>query len=421
MPKLQAIGGAEHRPASPAILLFDENGNCTRANDQAARITSTGRDELVGRYISDVLAWDGHEVAEALRRCINADEPEGCCREVSWTASGEVRRGLACLVPLRQGKVMGVTLVLLPVGDSTSQAEIAPEWRELYRSLVEATGLGVVRLNREGRRTFVSDYAAEFVGRSKEEMLRGWFGDAMLPKDRKKALEVMERTFQTGKTVRGFVTQYLVRGQMGHLLLNWSPIRDERGNVVEVHVVGTDVTELVRMQRKLELYSVEVGKAHEAERLNLSRLIHDDSVQSLLGVSRLLGSVMTQHRRELPQAVLGKLEEMRGLLSTQVESLRGLSLILRPPILDKMGLDAAVRWLTRTVCDAHGIEGKVVIGGGWIRCSPDLELPLFRIIQEAVNNAVRHGHPRSIEISMDIADGWLRVSVHDDGQGFDNA
>ena len=191
--------------------------------------------------------------------------------------------------------------------------------------------------------------------------------------------------------------------------------------MVEVHVVGTDVTELVRMQRKLELYSVEVQKAHEAERLNLSRLIHDDSVQSLLGVSRLLGSVMTQHRRELPQAVLGKLEEMRGILSTQVESLRGLSLILRPPILDKMGLDAAVRWLTRTVCDAHGIEGKVVIGGGWIRCSPDLELPLFRIIQEAVNNAVRHGHPRSIEISMDIAEGWLRVSIHDDGQGFDNA
>ena len=48
MPTLQATGGAEHRPASPAILLFDENGNCTRANDQAARITSTGRDELVG-------------------------------------------------------------------------------------------------------------------------------------------------------------------------------------------------------------------------------------------------------------------------------------------------------------------------------------------------------------------------------------
>jgi len=113
-----------------------------------------------------------------------------------------------------------------------------------------------------------------------------------------------------------------------------------------------------------------------------------------------------------------RLEQARALALDQVQALRRLSMSLRPALLDRMGLDAAVRWLVRETCQNNGVKGSVHIGEGWRRLSPEVEVRLFRIVQEAVNNAVRHGRPSSLHVAMEIAGDGLTVTITDDGGGF---
>jgi PAS domain S-box-containing protein len=278
-------------------------------------------------------------------------------------------------------------------------------------------GGSVIRVNREGRRTFVSDHTAEFSGRPKEEVLSGRFGDTMVPEDRERAWALLMETFRTGAPVSGFVSRQLIRGEERHIMANWAAIKDGDGKIVEVQTTSFDVTEQVRLREQLELYVARMRRAQEEERLAVSRFLHDDTIQALLLVALAVGEVISEGRVEGHDK--RTLQRCATTLQDQVEALRRFSMGLRPAILDRMGLDAAIEWFVRETCEAKGVEGVVHIREGWRRLKPSVEVRLFRIVQEAVNNAVRHGSPRKVEVSLVLLDGQLELEVKDDGVGFE--
>lgn len=401
-----------------AVALFDRDGRRIFVNDHAVRLSGMSREELLKGRLGDNLVLEDREKAlEAFQKCVTTGEPvRGLV--LRGEGQGQTRYESGNLAPLRnaRGEIIGVQATFMEITDFVKAQECLRRSQELYRTLVEAAGCVVMRANREGRRTFVSDYSTEIHGRSKEELLSGRFGDSLVPEEREGAWELLRQTFQTGEPVRGRVTRHLIQGQVRYFSSNWMPIRDANGNVVEIQTTSTDITEQVMLRQQLELYSSRMRRAQEDERLSISQFLHDDTIQTLLAISHTIQALLAQE--EVVERVREKMEQIRRVLLDQVEALRRLTVSLRPAILDQMGLEVALRWFVRQMCQARGIESVVRIGGGWKRLSPTVEVRLFRIVQEAVNNAVRHGAPRKVEVSLNTTDGRLDLMVRDDGQGF---
>jgi signal transduction histidine kinase len=178
-----------------------------------------------------------------------------------------------------------------------------------------------------------------------------------------------------------------------------------------------DITEQVRMREQLRLYSARIRKAQEEERTAISRVLHDETIQSLTAVGLRLDTIMAEH--DLPQPVMGEIESLANILLDQSDALRRLCMGLRPAMLDRMGLGVAIEWLVRRTCAENAVAGTVRIGEGLRRLNANVEIRLFRIAQEAVNNAVRHARAKRVEVSLGINNGHLELEVGDDGIGFD--
>jgi signal transduction histidine kinase len=157
--------------------------------------------------------------------------------------------------------------------------------------------------------------------------------------------------------------------------------------------------------------------AKEEERLAISRELHDDLGQSLTAAKLNLQLL----RRQKGSATgLVRLDDTVGMLDSMIGRVRTISLALRPPLLDEAGLVPALELYLDAIAERSGIDihldaaGAVPDGD-----TPAMRLTVFRIVQEAVNNALRHAEARTIDVRMRRDEDGLRVEIQDDGIGFD--
>ncbi len=159
--------------------------------------------------------------------------------------------------------------------------------------------------------------------------------------------------------------------------------------------------------------SVEV---QENERHRIARELHDQVGQSLailqLGLSRLQKTAPTKQAA----ATLSQVREMALEALSQV---RNLSLDLRPGMLDDAGLVSTLREYAQRFAERAGIAVEVAAGDWQSRLSPELEVTVFRVVQEAMTNVAKHAGAARVRIGVDRAPDALEVSVHDDGKGFE--
>lgn len=153
----------------------------------------------------------------------------------------------------------------------------------------------------------------------------------------------------------------------------------------------------------------------ESERRRISRELHDQIGQSLTAVKIRLQSLLL--RPDAP-AQVPLVEEGIQIVDAAISQVRDLSLDLRPPQLDDLGLIAALRWyLDRQAAAQVAVRFDADLAGE--EPDPDLQAACFRIVQEAVTNALRHAHAREIRVLVRAVDGQLWIIVGDDGRGFD--
>ena len=107
------------------------------------------------------------------------------------------------------------------------------------------------------------------------------------------------------------------------------------------------------------------------------------------------------------------------MVDSLIEDTRRLILDLRPMILDDLGLVPAIRWYADSRLGEVGIETTLQVDGVGVRPLPHVETALFRIVQEAVNNVVRHAEARKVGINILSTEGSVRIVLSDDGNGFD--
>jgi signal transduction histidine kinase len=159
--------------------------------------------------------------------------------------------------------------------------------------------------------------------------------------------------------------------------------------------------------------------AAEEERKRLARELHDQTGQQLTALIAGLGALESC----APDAsCANKLLELRNLASRTLSEVHAVSVALRPSVLDDLGLVAAIRRRLETEAARFGVTTDLhVVNFDGARLPPETELAFYRIVQEALTNAIRHGAARSISILLQRRENRVLLVVEDDGHGFDPA
>jgi signal transduction histidine kinase len=162
-------------------------------------------------------------------------------------------------------------------------------------------------------------------------------------------------------------------------------------------------------QVRAAAYAAQVIQAQEEERRRLAHWLHDDPLQALILASRQLEAGGPGHTAK----------ETKELVDSVAVTLRSISQSLRPPILDDLGLRAGIRRLVEDFGRRSGIQASFESEGAERRLDPNVELNLYRIAQEALNNVEKHAAARVVRVRLEFGRERVRLSVGDDGIGFE--
>ena len=154
----------------------------------------------------------------------------------------------------------------------------------------------------------------------------------------------------------------------------------------------------------------------ELERKHLARELHDDTIQDLLGLNYQLEEIASLASDN--QELVTELNDVRQSIRQLVMNIRSICGDLRPPTIDSLGLGAALASYTRSWSERSGITVHLNLAKNLGRFSETIELSIFRIVQESLNNIWKHAHASQVQIGLAYASRrMLRVSVGDDGVG----
>ncbi|MGQ4584440.1 ATP-binding protein [Lysobacter sp. F60174L2] len=170
-------------------------------------------------------------------------------------------------------------------------------------------------------------------------------------------------------------------------------------------------------QQKAELQAMtrRIIRLQEDERSALSRELHDDIGQAITAI-KLCAQALDDEDDARRGATVA---EISDIADQTVIKLRNLSLLLRPPQLDALGLESALRWQAGTLFRNNAPELVLSLQPLPQRPAPGVELACFRIAQEALTNVIRHANASRVEVALAIAGDVLELRVEDNGAGFD--
>ena len=176
------------------------------------------------------------------------------------------------------------------------------------------------------------------------------------------------------------------------------------------------IERVAESERRFRRISRGVLRLQEEERSRISRDLHDGIGQLLTALKIQLE--LLEGETAGMKVVASRVASAREIAETALAEVRQLSHVLRPQMLDELGLEPTLRWLARTFQKRTGIEVEVAFEGLPLRVDPDLETLVYRVVQEALTNVARHSGASSARVTLTREPARLVVRVEDAGSGF---
>lgn len=183
-----------------------------------------------------------------------------------------------------------------------------------------------------------------------------------------------------------------------------------------IDTLNSMLDDLVVYREQVHLLSRQVLTAQEGERQRIARELHDETAQSL---TSLLIGLRVIEKATTPLELQSRIAELRAQTMQTLEEVRKMAVDLRPSTLDDLGLAAALHWYTGDFARRTHVEVSFHESGLDARLSDDVEVVVYRIIQEALTNVAKHAEATRVDVSVAL-EGWKVVAcVVDNGVGFD--
>ena len=176
--------------------------------------------------------------------------------------------------------------------------------------------------------------------------------------------------------------------------------------------------EVAEARTQLKDLSARLVQAQETERRALSRELHDEVGQSLSAVLIELRNLSSGLGARADEQTRGQVEVIKGLVESTVRVVRNMALLLRPSMLDDLGLVPALRWQAREVSKRTSIDVSVAAEISSDDYPDAYKTCIYRVVQEALNNCSRHSDAKTVRIRVQEGPARLALSIQDDGKGF---
>lgn len=200
---------------------------------------------------------------------------------------------------------------------------------------------------------------------------------------------------------------------------DFEAIKESVGGISEVQHLQMELTEMSRKvqaaQEGLHNYIGAITSGQEEERMRLARELHDDTIQAVIALKQ---RVQLAQKSVRDQSGKQTLKELEALSEQTIENLRRLTRALRPIYLEDLGLVTALEMLSREISQNNKLSVDFNKTGQERRLSREVELSLYRIAQEALNNVIKHAKAERAELRITFDDSTVQMEVSDNGSGF---
>lgn len=402
------------------LFELDADGKFLGVWSSSPVLTNARRGEFLGRHAMEVL---GEEVflpfSPVFHRVIDSQQSDSIEFRID-SKDGE-RWFYAHVLPVarRSGQPPSVSLL---TRDITEQKRIEEKFRKSEALLAQAeqlVNMGSWEIDPQLRTVLCSDnlyriFGFDFQGREikMQELRRNVHPDDFIEGNR-----LLEMAISQGKPFEHDFRYALPDGGgQRNLHARGFPLRDAEGRVVRVVGVTEDVTAQLKVEEGLRNVSERLLTLRDEEQRRVARDLHETASQNMAALKMALARVgdTLPKRNKIGNRFL---QSARDFAQEVIQQIRTLSYVLHPLLLDEAGLGPALRSFANGFAERSGIPVTVKIKRGFGLLPKEMDIALFRVVQEALTNVHRHSKSPVAKITLERGGGKVRVTVQDRGVG----
>jgi PAS domain S-box-containing protein len=424
-----------------AILSKKLDGTITSWNKSAERLFGYTPEEAIGQHITLIVPWERRSEEEEILRRLARGERVNHFETVRRHKDGTNVDVSLTISPIRDGagRVIGASNVARDITERKQAEELLRRSEERFRAFVTASSDVVYRMNPDWSemrqldgRGFIAD-----TGKPRND----WLNEYIHPDDQPLVLRTIREAVRS-KSI--FELEHRVRRTDGTLGWTYSravPLFDAGGEIVEWFGAASDVTarreaeenyrklaqtldakvrartrELEEQSNQVRELSWRLLKSQDEERRHLARELHDSAGQTLTLLGITLAQLAQKAGRNAPE-LASDAEQIQETVQQLHREIRTTSYLLHPPLLDENGLYSAVSWYVQGLQERSGLDARLDISKDFGRLPGDMELVIFRLVQECLTNIHRHSESKTASIQISRESNQITLDIRDQGKG----
>jgi PAS domain S-box-containing protein len=407
--------------SNDAIFLVDiATGNYLDANRAAEIMTGRSRDELKTLKTYDITPKGAKKRIKSLLNLNDSVE----MGEIEYVKpDGSVRTAILSTVLLTKDQVFGIA------HDITQRKQAEKEMVKLEKAIY-TSGEAIFLTDCEGVFTFINPAFTslygfttdEIVGKTTPRIIKSGVLDMTV-------YEVFWQTLLEGKEVRGELVNKRKDGTLIEIESSATPIIDEEKKIIGFLGIQRDITERKRSEialknskKELRKFAAHLQNVREEEKIGVAREIHDDLGQILAALKIDLGLFKKKISKDIEtlhtEEVLTKFDELSGLVDKTIKTARRIMNGLRPQIIDSLGFVQAGKSYLCEFEERYHINCQFESAILELKINPQQSVALFRILQEALTNIIKHAKASTVKVQLSNEDDKLIMVISDNGIGF---
>jgi PAS domain S-box-containing protein len=434
------------------VKLVGSDGTLLHMNSQGAEMVGANSPEdVIGRSVYDLVAPEDRDRFKAFNESICRGE-RGSLQFDIVGLKGQRRHMETHAAPLSNPDG---SLVHLAVTSDISERDQASRAKNLLAALVDSSDDAIVSKSLDGIITSWNKGAERIFGYTPEEVV-GKSISLIIPADRQHEEADILRRIANGDRVDHFETLRKRKdGTHFDVSVTISPVKDSAGRIIGASKVARDINqrkqseialrqseerfrklsetldaevrvrteeleqrnrEVLTQAEQVRQLSWQVLRTQDEERRHIARELHDSAGQILAVLGMNLSVIIQNAEKQAPE-IAETARQTNEILQELTKEIRTTSYLLHPPLLDENGLPAALSWYIRGLSERSGLDIEFNISEEFGRLPRELELVVFRLVQECLTNIHRHSGSKSAVIQINRDVDRILIEVRDQGKG----
>ena len=337
--------------------------------------------------------------------------------------------------PMRMdGKIKGIVVSFRDDTKRRETEEALQQSERIYHAIGESIDYGVWICNTDGKNIYASSSFLTLIGLTQQEYSESGWTNVLHPEDSQATMDAWQECVRLGTFWQREHRFKRLGGGWHYILSRGAPIRDPYGNIQYWAGINLDIQQwkeaevalearvakrtedLLKARNELRGLSVRLLKAQDEERRRIARELHDGVGQLLAAMTMSVPKLLAE-KEKLSEETAKVAEEIESLIEEALRDIRTMSYLLHPPLLDEIGLAPALQWYLGGFSDRSSIAVHLDLAPDLGKLPRDVELSLFRIVQECLTNIHRHSGSPTAEVNLYRTPQEIVLEVRDEGSG----